>query len=75
MMFPGFNISQDLPGEIVSEQVTDSLLPEYTVDTVKFYLFEDLSKLESIVRDTAIIKIGDKFYRLPLKINAQTIVD
>lgn len=75
-IFSGYSISQDLPDKEFSDQAADTLLlDEYPVDTVKFFLFEDLSKLENIVRDTAIFNIGDKVYRLPLKINAQTIID
>lgn len=57
--------------------ISDTVLvkEEISLDDVRFYLFEDLSKLENTFRDTAFININDTVYKVPFKINAQTIVD
>lgn len=71
-------ISRKSYGNIANYSISDTLSiddPEISLDTVKFYLFEDVSKLENTIRDTAYINIDGKIYRVPYKISAQTIID
>lgn len=57
-------------------EVTDTLtLPEITLDTVKFYLFEDVTRLENTVRDTIVMLIDGKLVKIPYKVTGNTIID
>lgn len=59
-------------GSVISDTL---LLNEISLDTVRFYLFEDLSKIENTIRDTAYITVDNKVYRIPYRISANTIID
>ncbi len=57
--------------------ISDTVLikEEISLEDVRFYFFEDLTKLENTFRDTAFIKINDTIYKVPFKISAQSIID
>ena len=78
VLFSNSFVSSESYSKGNNNQISDTLNiddPEISLDTVKFYLFEDVSKLENTIRDTVYIKIEDKFYRIPYKISAQTIIN
>lgn len=50
-------------------------LSEIELDSIRFFLQEDLTNIENTLRDTALIKIDDKVYVIPYKITATTSVE
>lgn len=56
-------------------EVSDTLiLKEISLDSVRFYLTEDLSKAENTVIDTAYIQLDGNVYKLPYRVTATTSV-
>lgn len=61
--------------DFVDSQYSDTLmLPEKTLDSVRFYLTEDVSKIENTIRDTVLLSIDGKIYKLPYIITSTTNV-
>lgn len=50
-------------------------LNEIELDSIRFFLQEDLTNIENTLRGTALIRIDDKVYVIPYKITATTSVE
>jgi hypothetical protein len=70
-------ISMELINTNRKINISDTILvkEEISLKDVRFYFFEDLTKLENTFRDTVTVKINDTVYRIPYKISAQSIID
>lgn len=55
---------------------TDTIrLNEVELDSIRFFLDENLTNIENTLRDTVLIQIEDKVYIIPYKITARTYVE
>ena len=68
-------VAQDSELSIPGSQNSDTLLlDEVSLDSARFYLTEDMSKVENTLRGTTYINIDGKVYKLPYKITSITNV-
>lgn len=69
------SFSQDTGTYMSDSQYSDTLiLNEVALDSARFYLTEDVSKIENTIRDTLFLAIDGKIYRLPYRITSTTNV-
>ncbi|MBK8553061.1 MAG: hypothetical protein IPL53_19160 [Ignavibacteria bacterium] len=67
--------SQETGTNIDDSQYADTtILSESVLEDVRFYLTEDVSKIENTVRDTLLLHIDGKIYKLPYRVTSTASV-